>query len=1108
MNPELLAIYEERKKAPLLRAPAKIYGNKNATTPTKKFLAWNRRAIRAGITDQYIDTSQLYNAQTNRFIKIKYDRRYKKLTEKKAFAKKHPRHGSVLITREGDVDELFTPEKVSYTEIKTVKSSWGGYTETGGEMLYDGSPIEHEGWWFTYFKNSGLQGQKVRVIVKHYATAEQKAQATIDERTTKELKEPIYFTKADALEEIAQKNTLTKNDVYRGTPVVFDKTYNIPTNPSKKMWYDKNRIFDDFRVDSGRPNIVAEMLKLGIKCRIILTTLTTLKPVAYVQQFAEGNTHCLLESVREWAEESHDKAESKKGKERYRTILNKLHGKKTKTKETPGYLQQYAEGIPEDRVADLCDDLQIQISIEQPHRTKQFLECKSLKKPLKHFRYINSRLNHVEHYTTQSKDDHAGEYTPEYLEELAHDLRRDGKHFTFSRNKHGIQFLQTPEKNYSAGNAYNKAKQDFENNNNINAYKIDAIKNPQLVNFLRRGTHFNGTTDFVEELPDINDPDLRHIDIKKAYANFNKSVYYSGFMGKCCHFRPVDNYEQKGFYRIENIDTTNADPRFVFYNEKMKWFASGNIYTDAELRFLADVGCVFSVKYGAYGTRADFVFSEEMIDGKETYTRLNGKELKISFYAKCVGQWASVNFEKSYSMYGEKKYFETLEDKDLKIIYDEYREEATLEYPKKYVPTLTHLAGQITAYQRLLVIEQLLKMDNKKIVRVCVDGIYSMNHPHDTVAPFRPKNEPEDKTFNNSATSGYLSGIIDKIEEFKEATKDEPAHIPSTRRPYNRTELHQGQGGSGKTFGLIHDLGLVNPLYVAPSWKLARRIAQDIKEDDTANKTVKETVKHRVLYMEFNEKLQEAHNVFLWDEFSQYTEKEKNHIIKNIDGVHYFLGDLGHQLEPVIDYKQLSKQHQKSGSNIDLYKWAELQGYHEPTAEGFDAYVNHLTDYRAKDCEDLKKFKLDLRHYIKQGQEEEDPHAKKIIAGCALEFAKKKLPSITQEELRKKYNATDLILCSKHEIINEYNEMFKDKKKLLVKNNTKHHSNSEIIFNDPPAGVKVENTHGFTVHAIQGETLDDPNALFIDTRCLFSYRMLYTAISRARKMTQIFLITK
>ena len=323
-------------------------------------------------------------------------------------------------------------------------------------------------------------------------------------------------------------------------------------------------------------------------------------------------------------------------------------------------------------------------------------------------------------------------------------------------------------------------------------------------------------------------------------------------------------------------------------------------------------------------------------------------------------------------------------------------------------------------------------------------------------------------------------------------------------RPHFDNEVWLGQGGTGKTFTNIGDKGLVKCLYVAPSWKLARAQETAMRTDTGANTTIDVTVKHRVLYMEFSDKLQERYNTFLFDEVSQYTEREKQLIMK-IPGKKIFMGDIGYQLEAVIDYGTLGKKYEKDGIQDDFYAWCKQEGYTETNKKGFDNYITLTKDWRAKDCVELQQVKKDLRRYIERGQYKKKEQRMQIRAE-ALEYLYGKLPTISREELRTTYNARDMILCSTHAIKDEYNQMFQDVEKYLIKNNTKLFSNSEITYVKPPQGVKAEITHGFTIHAIQGETLGKKDRLYIDVRNMFSDRMIYTAVSRARRLDQVYLI--
>jgi hypothetical protein len=977
--------------------------------------------------------------------------------------------------KEGDVETTFYPEK---------------YSETGE---YENVPINHAGWWFTYLKNSGLTGKRIRVIIKFYAP----------------------------LTEDIEDMQLDKNGAYN---YILDKTFKIPKNPSKKRWYEKMGIMWDFIHSSPYPNIIAYILSRGIECKIILTTLTKLTQKQYAQNFAEGG-HCLLGPIKKWAEEAESKAPNEKSKERYTTILNKINGKQLKKKKIVGKWEKYASGVPESEIEELCDDLQIAVTINQPFRVQQYLECKSIKKSLKHFKFLNTRMHHVEHLTTQSHEDNSDtEYTAEELEQMVHQFRDNGTHCTFSRNARGIAYVQTLTHQYKITDAYANAKRDFHKLNNINSFQIDAIKYPELIDFISRGTHFNGTTDFLP-LPSVDHPELRHIDIIKAYTQFEASDYYTGFVGKITDFRRVDNYTQKGFYYIENFQYTDkVNEKFRYYNEKMKWFISSNVYTDAELSFLDAMGCSFSVVYGAYGTRAKIQFTNEMINGVQVVKEVDGKPVKISYYAKCVGQWASLNYENSFNMYGSREYFETLANTDISIQYDDIREEANVQYAKQSVPSLKHLAGQITAYQRLLVIEQLLAM-NESVIRVCVDGIYYYDHEFKQNEIFADKTDK--MTFNNSPTESYLSGIFERenVPLFADVTDgddctDHAIVCKGEARPYYERELWAGQGGTGKTYQNTRDHGWVNALYVAPSWKLARAVQHDLQNSPGFDSRIDVNVKHRVLFMEFSDKLQARYNVFLFDEVSQYTEREKE-LIFAMDGRKIFMGDISYQLEPVLDYTILKKKFAKERGTDDsdgddsdydeeadtgeFEAWCMERGEYEITATGFDNIITLTDDYRAKDCQTLQNIKQVLREYVDAGREQD--HAGQMQTRAdAITYIKTQLPMRTREEVHAHYSTADLILCSKHDIREEYNTTFNHLKKYLVKNNTKQHSNGEIIYTDPPPGVKADITHGYTVHSIQGETLATDATVYIDLRRMFSDRMLYTAVSRARRMDQIYLV--
>jgi hypothetical protein len=113
-------------------------------------------------------------------------------------------------------------------------------------------------------------------------------------------------------------------------------------------------------------------------------------------------------------------------------------------------------------------------------------------------------------------------------------------------------------------------------------------------------------------------------------------------------------------------------------------------------------------------------------------------------------------------------------------------------------------------------------------------------------------------------------------------------------------------------------------------------------------------------------------------------------------------------------------------------------------------------------------------------------------------------------------HTTDYILCSKnkcnvHHKIEcdcdgknyalQWTNKFKHLEKYLVKSNSLNYCNGDITFEKVPNSIL---THAFSISSIQGETIE--GNIYIDMRNMFNPQMLYTAISRARKLEQLHFI--
>jgi hypothetical protein len=792
------------------------------------------------------------------------------------------------------------------------------------------------------------------------------------------------------------------------------------------------------------------------------------------QYFKEGEKNCLLYPVLNWIDDVIDNCKTKKTAQNYMSIKNKVN--KLIESETE-------RGVFEEKLQDIADNLQVSFTIEKPLCDIKFIQALSNKKALKHFKYINTRFNHVE----LGKIENNYVYTNNYnivdrktLLEMKNELISKNIHFNYKKDLHNISSITTLEGTYHLSNEFNEYTNQFEIDTGLINCKIDDVDDKELSLFVKNGTHYNSTIDFK----DVNDYKqnlkiLNHADMEKAYIKYKLSKYYEGFMGKITDFRPTDKIVNTGLYRIENLKLPKGLLRQ--YNNKMKIFMSNNIYTSAELKFLSDNGATYDITCGAWGVKTlDFDMDTEEFNRK--YDGVKG-------YAKYIGKCDSHRINKKYYTY-------SYNEQDAENIANNTTGEVTkveneicVSYEKKHNYHLGHFTAFITAYQRLNVLEQLFSMDINTIVRVCVDGIYYLGDEVKYLNAFRFK---DDKTLENWGDKFYISNLSKNTRE---------NYYADTREHYAK-QLFKGAGGNGKTHFNLLDQGLVKPLYVAPSWKLATKKRNDY-----------ETYSNVWYYIITNDieeisKIKRYHNVLIIDEVSMMTEEMKHTIFTNFSDMKLiFCGDIGFQAPPfnkedkskieLINLRKLLKNAKTDNEKDMILSWIY---YHtnkitEMDETGFDNVVEMKQNYRFK-CDKLKSLIGEIRKFISLGVNS------KVINEYILEQLSNRI--VNNDYVKNNYKINDMILCRSHETKDIYTEMFKHLNKWSILENTREHKNGDIIISDEKPNCKCEIRHAYTVHSIQGETAE--HNLYINMDNYFDSRILYTAISRAKTLDQIYLV--
>ena len=219
---------------------------------------------------------------------------------------------------------------------------------------------------------------------------------------------------------------------------------------------------------------------------------------------------------------------------------------------------------------------------------------------------------------------------------------------------------------------------------------------------------------------------------------------------------------------------------------------------------LESYGATFDIVCGCWGVKLlDFEFNDDMMNKRD--------ENDIPYYSKWAGICDQHKLKKTFWIKGGQDYFQVIRDScEDGVVQWHKNNEGCISFPKKHNYHLGHITSFITAYQRLNMLEQLMELDEDKVIRVCVDGIYHTQSNVELKNVFRTK--PEKKLCSELCCQGY----VDKVHE-KELVIE-----GSESRDHHARELHLGAGGCGKTHYNCNDKGLVRTLFLAPSWKLAR----------------------------------------------------------------------------------------------------------------------------------------------------------------------------------------------------------------------------------------------------------------------------------------------
>ena len=859
------------------------------------------------------------------------------------------------------------------------------------------------------------------------------------------------------------------------TSIYMSHEYSIPINTDDVRQFCNKRWFGsyDWVEDSNYLNTGLSGKMVVLSAQNINQLDTTINQI-----FREGETNCLLTPIKKWICEKLDNTTTKKSKERYITLYNKVNK----------LLVQYPNGVPRENINEISNNLNITISIELPFQKEPYILERPIIKSLTTFKYMNTTYNHVDEIINITKDRIVCTHQELYTQ--MKECEANNISYYFTMNAKNISTLYASGEIYGLSNDYSSFINEYENKYNIHTWKIDAIKQPELTKFLDNSCHYNCCMDFKDALMEVV-----HIDQRACYKNFKKCNYFCGFLSKITDFRFTNKMQGVGIYQITNIKITNE--KFKRYNDYMKFYVNFNSYPSPSLKFLDNVG-TYDIIGGCWGITDNIDMDYVSEYGLTFMNKDNG----VPFYSKYFGSCNSINYDKKYYLNGTNEIANVIHKNTESTVY-RYNVNLTKIYnnldndtnalisvstKKSHVFHLSHVTAFILDYAKLNIIEQLLEMPFENIVRVNSDGIYfnpwniySQNLNDVEHKPW-VESERRIKFYSNycqlknnyvEKPSNQFNDITGKFKTYTNAEEfcsntiyNNITYNFGKYRNFYLIELAIGGGGSGKTHHNLVDTGLINVMYIAPSWKLAR----NKQEEYGCNVGT-----HASLLMcdPTNPKFSYS-NVLLIDEVSMLTNEEKEKIINfYVDWKLIFCGDIKYQL-PYIPDKNKAQT--------------------EFSSDGFDNIMEFHSDYRAT-CDKLKELKKVIRDLIDTG----------IILTPDNLF--NKLQKTT--EIEKIYKIEDMILCRTNNQKDIYKEIFTGKngnlEKYYITKTINRYCCGEIIITDKelPSECLPEIRHAFTIHSIQGETCHTKLLIHKD---IMTLRMFYTAISRAKTYDQIYLI--
>jgi hypothetical protein len=802
------------------------------------------------------------------------------------------------------------------------------------------------------------------------------------------------------------------------------------------------------------------------------------KQIPYLRHFADKEQifqdnekkTCLLDGCIRYFENLSEKNRNAKA------ILNKLEDD----------YDDYCDGLRESELDEFCNKYGFSIHINNlVDGSKKIFNTSQFKRFS--IEFANTRYNHVD-LLSHNYDDAVEVSKDEYKEiknNVSYYVEKYGRLITIDRT------YKIKESDYSI------MSKQFKNDIN---YDTLFIRKDSDSYELIKTYNFNVHTFFNSNLS-LDDDLYYELDAKKAYYNFSDKSYNKYYKGvpsgsmitfNCNDKFNIDTFNEVnlvGFYQVEIIDIIDKFEHmqtFGFYKYSIHTLTTSNI--ELLQKYLK-----FRFINASYAPTVDFSFHEGFLHLFDTDTgdlKYVKDKKSIKGYCKFFGCMLAENESviKIKPLRDDINYYNLINKEN----YEMYKDEKGIIsiYDKNHVQRrYTHINYTIHGYLMTLIMEKILDININDVFGVKLDSIiikkdkiYDYDKKIFDTKKANIKNMFNEKSFDISVndfnfTSAYYSSL--KIPYTGEELTFKKMFTPNEEFLKDRIILCNGAGGTGKTHSLLTFLENKETCYTSLSWKLINGKKEEFKSiiGLSLQKLTGKTDKEKC------EKITNNYiRYIIIDELTLIGMTNINDIKKLYPQCFIFLvGD--------IDNDDFFYQCSTGCNSVFKPSQNNIQSITYTKTYRFDDEL----DKKIKDLRDaMKKY-----HNVIYGNRKLFDYVKKEFSMC---FKNK-------EDIIYNYEDIGVSEYDDYKYSNTLTNYFISKgarEKYFIKmTNINNGQIRGLQLENKPDHKNYEMRLFHTIHSFQGLQLNHNNKIIINIKNNYDFNLLYTAISRARRLDQI-----